>query len=313
MNNSRVVCCALALALGCGKKTETAPSAGSGSAAAGSAAPSEGSAAGSGSAAAADSEFDKHFEAGEKLEDEKKYAEALVEFEAALAAKPNDPRTLNEVGFNATFAGKLDRAKEAGLAAVAAAKDDKPMHAQALFNLGLAVEKDQPYAAAQLYTASLGERPNKAVSARLATLMKNKKATEQNKDALALLSQVNVTPSAAAPAPASSSSGTPEDQALMLALEGAGVEWQSGAGKSVLLVENVECTTNNQTKIPTWTCASPAAKGKQALALIAALGGKNVAPVKEHGDVVTYKVASIRCRSFNEGDSGAPDACEITP
>ncbi len=312
MKNLMVVCGALALALGCGKKTETAPSSGSGSApgsaAAGSAA--AGSAA-AGSAAAAASDFDTHFKAGEALEDQKKWAEALAEFEAALAAKPNDPRTLNEVGFNATFAGKLDRAKEAGLAAVAATKDDKPMHAQALFNLGLAVEKDQPYAAAQLYTASLGERPNKAVSARLSKLMKDKRATEQNKDALALLSQVNVTP-AAAPAPAASTSASPEDQALMDALERSGVEWESGAGKSVLLVQNVECRQDPRPKQLTTTCTSPEISGPAATALVAALETRNVTPTDDKG-VAVYKVASIRCRSFNEGDSGAPDACEITP
>jgi hypothetical protein len=35
--------------------------------------------------------------------------------------------------------------------------------------------------------------------------------------------------------------------------------------------------------------------------------------VKDHGDISTFKVASVRCRSFNEGDSGAADACEVTP
>jgi hypothetical protein len=39
----------------------------------------------------------------------------------------------------------------------------------------------------------------------------------------------------------------------------------------------------------------------------------NVKPVKEHGDVVTFKVAQVRCRSLDEGDSGAADECEVTP
>jgi tetratricopeptide (TPR) repeat protein len=304
--------CVIALAIGCGKKkqeTENQPAAGPGSAAMAPPATPDAAA-----AAPTESEYDKHFNAGEKLEDQKKYAEALVEFEAALKAKPDDARALNEVGFNATFAGKLDRAKEAGLAAVAAAKDDKVLHAQALFNLGLAVEKDQPYAAAQLYTASLVGRPNKAVRARLDKLMKNKMAKEQNKDALALLDKVGIQPTKAPlPAPAASSSATPEDQALMTALEKVGVEWESGAGKSVLRVENLECQENHQSKKPSYECTSPKAKGDPAKAIIAALGGKKVAPVKEHGDMVTFKVAMVRCRSFNEGDSGEPDLCEITP
>lgn len=320
MKHLRVVCCALTLALGCGKKTENAPSTGSGSAMAGSAMTGS-AAAGSGSAAPAPaaSDYDTHFKAGEALEDQKKWSEALAEFEAALAAKAGDPRALNEVSFTAIFAGKLDRAQEAAIAAAAAAKDDKKQHAQALFNLGLAVERTQPYAAAQLYMASLADRAHRGVQARLTKLMQTKAAHGESKGALALLAKVNVTPTtgvsagAAAAAPASSSSGSPEDQALMLALEGAGVDWQSGAGKSVLFVENLECTENQQVKPTTYECASPKLTGKQAADLVGALNGKKIAPVKEHGDVVTYKVASIRCRTFNEGESGAPDVCEITP
>jgi tetratricopeptide (TPR) repeat protein len=300
------VACALALVVGCNKNTETKPAAGSGSAPAPVAAVAVDAA-----AAAPANDFDTHFKAGEALEDQKKWSEALVEFEAALAAKPGDARTLDEVGFNATFAGKLDRAKEAGIAAIAAAKGDKTLHARALLNLGLAVEKSLPYASVALYRASLAERPNAAVSARLTKLMKDKAASEQSKPALALLSQVGV--DATAKAPAASSSATPEDQALMTALEAAGVEWQSGAGKSVLLVENLECTENHQSKKTAYECTAPAVKGDAAKAIVAALGGKKIAPVKDHGDVSTFKVASVRCRSFNEGDSGAADACEVTP
>jgi hypothetical protein len=150
------------------------------------------------------------------------------------------------------------------------------------------------------------------VSVRLAKLQKDKAASKQDKDALALLSKVSVTP-AAAPPPAAKSSATPEDQALMAALEGAGVEWDSGAGKSVLFVENLECRENHQDKKTAYECTTPAVKGKAAEALIGALGAKKIAPVKEHGDISTFKVASVRCRSFNEGDSGEPDVCEVTP
>jgi tetratricopeptide (TPR) repeat protein len=299
--------CALALTTGCGKKTDTQPAAGSGSAPAPVAtAPADASA-----IAIPPGEYEGHMKAGEALEDAKDWARALEEFESALVAKPGDARALNEIGFNATFAGKLDRAKEAGIAAIAAAKDNKTLHAQALLNLGLAVEKSLPYASAALYRASLAERPNAAVNARLTKLEKNKAASEQSKPALALLSQVGV--DATTKAPAAKSSATAEDQALMTALEDAGVEWQSGAGKSVLLVENVECRENHQPKIPTYECTVPAIKGKPAHAIISALGMRKIAPVKDHGDISTFKVATVRCRSLNEGDSGAADSCEVTP
>src|SRR5512140_1108576 len=85
-------------------------------------------------------DYDGHVKTGTTLEDQKKWSDALIEFEAALVAKPDDARALTEVGFTAYLAGKLDRAKEASLAAVLAAKDDK-LRGAALFNLGLAVEK----------------------------------------------------------------------------------------------------------------------------------------------------------------------------
>jgi len=124
--------------------------------------------------------------------------------------------------------------------------------------------------------------------------------------------------SAAEPAKGSAAAGKkggvkPADQALMDALGAAGVEWQSGAGKEVLLVENLECKQNNQEKPSTYSCTTPKADGKKAQAIIAALNARNVKPAKEHGDVVTFKVASVRCRSLVEGDSNAADACEVTP
>ena len=257
--------------------------------------------------------YDSRMQAGAALEDQKKWSDALAEFEAALALKPDDARALGEIGFTAYFAGKLDRAQEASIAAIAAAKDDKKLRGSALFNLGLAVEKSMPHAAAALYAASVTDRPNKAVHARLLKLQKDPAAKKPTPDGDALLAKVNVKPAAAPPAPAAKSSGSAEDQALMAALEGAGVEWESGAGKSVLFVENLECRENHQLKPTKYECTTPAVKGKQAQALVAALGGKKIAPVKEHGDVSTFKVASVRCRSFNEGDSGAADECEVTP
>jgi hypothetical protein len=159
-------------------------------------------------------------------------------------------------------------------------------------------------------TASINDRPNPAVRARLLKLLENKAANKPTPEGDALLAKVNVKPG---PVPAAKSNATPTDQALIKALEGAGLEWESGAGKSVILVENLECRENHQSKPTSYDCTQPATKGKPAKAIVDALVARKVAPTKEHGDVVTYKLASIRCRSFNEGDSGQPDACEVTP
>ncbi|HTL33388.1 MAG TPA: tetratricopeptide repeat protein [Kofleriaceae bacterium] len=273
-----------------------------------------GSAQGSGSGAApsgkqADDPYEEHMEAGEKLEDQKKWAEALTEFEAALAAKPDDPLALTEVGVNAFFAGKLDRAVEASEKAAATAKDGK-VRGAALFNLGLAVEKDHPYAAAELYAAAYALRPANAIRARRNKLKKNKAAAKSTPEDETILAKVNVKAGASSSTLANAPANT-DDQALIDALQAAGVEWESGAGKSVLLVENLECRENHQSKPTTYDCTAPAVKGKAAQALVGALVGKKLAPAKEHGDVVTYK-ASVRCRSFNEGESAEPDACEVT-
>ena len=248
--------------------------------------------------------------AGAAFEDQNKWNEALNEFEAALTAKPNDARALTEVGFCANFAGKLDRAKEASIAAIAAAKDDKSLRGAALFNLGLSVEKTMPHAANALYSESLRVRPNRAVNARLTKLRANKDADKHTADGDALLAKVDVK---AAPAPAfkpSSTPASPADQQMIDALEAAGVEWNSGAGKSVLYVENVEC---HQGKASMFECTMPATKGKPAKQLVDALVAHKIAPTKEHGDMMTYKAASVRCRTFNEGESAAPDECDVKP
>jgi len=264
----------------------------------------------SGSARAPLGDYDSHMKAGADLEDQKKWVEALAEFETALKLKPDDARALSEIGFTAVFAGKLDRAKQASTAAVLAAKDDAKLRGSALFNLGLAVEKEMPHAAAQLYIASLTARPSPAVRARLAKLQKDKAASKPTPEGDALLAKVGVKPGKAPAAP--KSNAKPIDQQLISALEGAGVEWESGAGKSVLLVKDLTCRQSNQTKPATYECERPAVKGKQAKAIIDNLIARKLEPVKEHGDVVTYTAASVRCRALNEGDSGAPDECEVT-
>ncbi len=293
------------------KETSNAVAPGSGSATGSAPAPAAGSAA-KAAPPAADA-YDTHMKSGEALEDQRKWSDALGEFEAALVAKPGDARALTEVGFTAYFADKLDRAKEASLAAVAAAKDDKKLRGAALFNLGLSVEKTMPHAASALYSESLKIRPNRAVRARLAKLQANKDASKPTPDGDALLAKVDVKPAPPPAAAPSSSPASPIDQQMFDALEAAGVEWNSGAGKSVLDVENLECHENHQVKPTTYECTAPPTKGKAAKAIIDNLVARKIAPTKEHGDMVTYKVSSVRCRTFNEGESGAPDACDVNP
>jgi tetratricopeptide (TPR) repeat protein len=251
-------------------------------------------------------DYDALMKSGAALEDKKQWAEALADFEAAAKAKPDDARALDEVAFTAYFAGKLDRAKEAALAAIAAAKDDKKLRAVALFNLGLAIEKTQPAAALALYVESDSLRPNRVVHARAAKLGTPKPSA----DDAALLAKVNVKPAPLEPAKPNASK---VDDELMAALTAAGIDWDCGAGKCVQLVENLECKENHQVKPTTYECTTPAVKGAPAKALIGNLLDRKIAPAKEHGDMVTYKASSVRCRSFNEGDSGQPDECEVKP
>ena len=297
----KLAVCALVIAFGCNKHEEQAKPA----------APAPAAPAPAPAPVVADAapklDYDGHMKAGAALEDQKKWSEALGEFEAAAAAKPDDARALGEVGFTAHFAGKDDRAKEASLAAVAAAKDDKKLRGSALFNLGLAVEKTMPHAAAALYAASNEARPNAAVRARFEKVQGAKPTPEGD----ALLAKVGVK---AAPASLPSrTDGKPIDMQLMAALGKAGVEWQGAAGKSVLFVENVECRENHQVKPTTYECTQPPVKGAVAKALIDNLVARKIAPTKEHGDMVTYKVATVNCRSFDEGEAAIPDACDVTP
>jgi tetratricopeptide (TPR) repeat protein len=296
----------IVLVFGCDKKSEEAPAppapapTGSAHAPAPPAPPMD--------APSAGGDYDSHLKAGVALEDHKEWRDALAEFEAALAARPDDARALTEVGFTAYFAGKLDRAREASTAAVLAGKDGK-LRGAALFNLGLAVEHDLPNAAASLYIASIIARPSPAVRARLAKLRQNKAASTPSADGDALLAKLDVK---RVELPVAKPNATPEDQAMMAALEAAGIEWDSGAGKSVLLVEHLQCSEDHKQQPIRYECTTPAAKGQTAKAIVESLVAHKLDAVKGPGGVVAYEAASVRCRSFNEGDSGQPDACEVT-
>jgi tetratricopeptide (TPR) repeat protein len=169
---------ALALAAGCDGKAGTAK-AGEHKATPAAAAPDAGAAAKPAEPAktAAPSKaqrkaYRQHLAKGRKLGNAGKWGEAVTEFEAALAALPNDGRALSELGWAAFNAGDYDKARKANAASVRSAIDPK-VKAASLYNLGRVEEatghKDE---AAKLYQESLALRPNKAVAARLASLGK---------------------------------------------------------------------------------------------------------------------------------------------
>jgi len=255
-------------------------------------------------------DYDARMKAGTTLEDQKKWAEALVEFEAALTARSGDAVALAEIGFTAFHAGNLARAKEASEVAILAAVAPK-IRGSAMYNLGVAIEPTLPHAAATLYFESNKIRPNATVRARLAKLQREqaKAVATPAPDGDALLGRLSMT---AAKLPPVKAAAKPLDQALIDALDAAGVQWESGAGKSVLLVSKLECRQSNQTKPSTYACTNPAVKDKAAQAIVANLSARKLAPTKEHGDVVTYIASEVKCTSLDEGDSGKADTCTVT-
>ncbi len=250
--------------------------------------------------------YDVHMKLGDALETQKKWPDALAEFEQALAKKPNDARALGEVSFTAYFAGKLDRAREAAEAEIDAAGKDTKLRASGLFNLGLSIEKAMPNAAAALYTASDKLRPNGNVKARLAMVVREdfEGVRQATPDGDALLKKYD------APAftpPSRRKEPTKTDKAMLSALDAAQIQWEWGAGHGAAIVENIACTQSGKT----YSCTNPALTGDAAKQLVDALVANKIKP-SPSGD---YKVASIRCTSFDvETDDGRipADSCEIT-
>jgi hypothetical protein len=107
---------------------------------------------------------------GQKLGKAKKWKDAIVAFEAALAAIPGDDRALSELSWAALSFGDFAKAKQAGHASVLAASG-KDVKAASLYNLGRAEEASKnAKEAARLYQQSLALRDNKIVKDRLAAL-----------------------------------------------------------------------------------------------------------------------------------------------
>jgi tetratricopeptide (TPR) repeat protein len=116
--------------------------------------------------------YRQHLAAGRQHGAASEWGEAVVDFDAALAALPHDARALSELAWAAFNSGDFDKARRAGRESVAATREPR-LKATALYNLGRVEEatrrKEQ---AARLYRESLALRPSATVSARLAGLGK---------------------------------------------------------------------------------------------------------------------------------------------
>ncbi len=157
-------------AIGCGDPAAPAPAPGSASAAAKVSATS--TAASSASAKAPSKDAKKraallgHLTKGRKLAQEKKWKEALVELDKALALEPKDGRVLAEIGWAAFNAGDLERAKKTNkLALDNTAQPER--RAAVLYNIGRVAEEEKDKAAAkEAYAESLVLRYNAEVEKR---------------------------------------------------------------------------------------------------------------------------------------------------
>jgi tetratricopeptide (TPR) repeat protein len=108
---------------------------------------------------------------GRQLARAKQWADAVVAFEAALAARPLDPTALTELGWAAFNAGDLDKARRVSRQVTDADVTDAGVLARALYNLGRVEEaSNHAHEAIELYQQSLRVRPDRTVRGRLAGL-----------------------------------------------------------------------------------------------------------------------------------------------
>jgi hypothetical protein len=111
-----------------------------------------------------------HTKAGWAAQKEKRWADAVTEFEAALKISDGDARLLTELGWSAMNAGDYVKAKKADELSVHAVSENK-IKAAGLYNLGLVQVKLGDTAAARAsFATSLVLRPNKTVEAELTKL-----------------------------------------------------------------------------------------------------------------------------------------------
>lgn len=115
-------------------------------------------------------EYRKHMKAGWAAQKQKRWADAVTEFEAAAKILEGDQRALSELGWSAMNAGDFKKARVADDEAVRVAIDPK-VKAASLYNLGMVFSRTNDLAhAAEAFKESLALRPNKIVEAELAKL-----------------------------------------------------------------------------------------------------------------------------------------------
>jgi tetratricopeptide (TPR) repeat protein len=114
--------------------------------------------------------FLKHLNEGRGLARERRWANAIKSFEAALQIIPADGVALGELGWAAFQIGSFEKARSANGKAVLMAAEPR-IKAAALYNLGRTAEAmGDKEEAALYYSRSLHLRPNKTVARRLAKL-----------------------------------------------------------------------------------------------------------------------------------------------
>jgi tetratricopeptide (TPR) repeat protein len=186
---SYTVIVAASLAAGCGGESNAASSASAPksatSAAASGATPALTASGGPSASASAkpkasspDKALLKHLAEGRKLTKDKKYKEAVVELEKALAIHDSDAKVLSELGYAALLDKDLERSQKASEKALKTTTDPK-LRASVLYNLGrVHEEKGDKAAASESYAASLALRDSDAVKKRLEGLGEQKKRVE---------------------------------------------------------------------------------------------------------------------------------------
>jgi tetratricopeptide (TPR) repeat protein len=126
--------------------------------------------AGGGPAGAALKRYEAIMDEAAKAAKKGDHAGALTAYDRALAIRPNDQAALTDQGWSAFQLHALDRAEAITRRAIAAAGDPRRT-AAAQYNLGrILEERGNKAGAVAAYQESLKLRPNRAVSARLASL-----------------------------------------------------------------------------------------------------------------------------------------------
>ena len=117
-------------------------------------------------------EYRKRIFAGRAFAGEKRWGEAVAEFEGALKAIPSDARALSELSWAAVQSGDFAKARGAAAESVRLAREPR-VRAASLYNAGRAAEGlGDRTAAVRFYALSLASRQSSSVAERLQALGK---------------------------------------------------------------------------------------------------------------------------------------------